>query len=109
MIRFDDARTVATRAATIRAYLEEAVRYADAGETPKKVSAAFDLPDELVEALDCDAELAEAFRALTPGRQRSYAIALNTAKSSATRIARIAKFRDRIIAGKGANERISNG
>jgi uncharacterized protein YdeI (YjbR/CyaY-like superfamily) len=105
MIRFDDAHTVSIHAGAIRAYLEEAVRYADAGVTPKKENAAFELPDELVEALDCDDELAEAFSALTPGRQRSYAIVLNAAKTSATRIARIAKFRDRIIAGKGANER----
>jgi uncharacterized protein YdeI (YjbR/CyaY-like superfamily) len=64
-----------------------------------------DMPDELVEALDADPELAEAFQALTPGRQRSYTFDLNQAKQSATRVARIAKFRDRIIAGKGAMER----
>jgi uncharacterized protein YdeI (YjbR/CyaY-like superfamily) len=63
------------------------------------------LPDELIEALDADPELAEAFHALTPGRQRSYVINLNGAKASATRQTRIARFRAQIIAGKGANER----
>ena len=33
------------------------------------------------------------------------AVALATAKKPQTRIARITRFRDRIIAGKGANER----
>ena len=62
-------------------------------------------PDELTEALDADPELAEAFQALTPGRQKSYLFALNQAKQSATRVARIEKFREKIIAGKGAMER----
>ena len=60
---------------------------------------------KLIEALDADAELAEAFHALTPGRQKSYAFNLNSAKKPETRIARIKKFRDKIIAGKGAMER----
>jgi uncharacterized protein YdeI (YjbR/CyaY-like superfamily) len=109
LIRFDDARTVAARGAIVSAYLEEAIRCADAGLTPTRERTAAqspeDLPVELIDALDGDAELGEAFRALTPGRRRSYAIALNSAKTSATRVARIAKFRDRIISGKGANER----
>jgi uncharacterized protein YdeI (YjbR/CyaY-like superfamily) len=56
-------------------------------------------------ALDSDPELAEAFHALTPGRQKSYLFNLNQARQSATRAARIEKFRERIIAGKGAIER----
>lgn len=52
-----------------------------------------------------DPELAEAFYRLTPGRQKSYVIHLNSAKHSATRLDRIARCRDKIIAGKGAMER----
>ncbi|MBS0474773.1 MAG: YdeI/OmpD-associated family protein [Proteobacteria bacterium] len=104
-IRFTDNAQPERMAATLRAYLEEAKGYAEAGIRPAKKPADFELPDELVEALDCDIELAEAFHALTPGRQRSYVIALASAKASATRAARIARFRDRILAGKGANER----
>lgn len=104
-IKFSDNARPARMAATITAYLKEAMGYAAAGIRPEKTAAEIDMPDELLEALDCDAELAEAFAALTPGRQRSYAINLNAAKASATRVARIAKFRDRILAGKGAHER----
>ena len=63
------------------------------------------MPDELTDALDADPELAEAFQALTPGRQKSYLFALAQAKQSATRVARIEKFRGHILAGKGAMER----
>jgi uncharacterized protein YdeI (YjbR/CyaY-like superfamily) len=105
MVRFTDNAEVAALEPVIHAYLKEAMGYAEAGIVPPKEAADIELPDELVEALDDDPELAEAFHALTPGRQRSYVFALNTAKQPATRMARIAKFRDRIIAGKGALER----
>lgn len=59
----------------------------------------------LAEAIDADPDLAEAFRALTPGRQKSYLIHLNGTKKSETRLARIGKARPKIIAGKGAMER----
>ncbi len=105
MIRFADNAQVAAMESVIVSYLHEAMQYAEAGIKPPKVHRALDLPPELVEALDCDPELAEAFNALTPGRQKSYVINLSSAKKSATRVSRIAKFRDKIIAGKGAQER----
>ena len=105
MIRFTDVAQVAARKDIILAYLTEAISYADAGIKPVKVVEELDLPEELISALDADPELSEAFHALTPGRQKSYVINLNGAKQSATRIARITKFRDKIISGKGAMER----
>lgn len=105
MLRFTDSAQVAGREAIIRSYLKEAMDYADAGIKPPKEITTIDLPEELIEALDADHELAEAFHALTPGRQKSYAINLNSAKTAETRIARIEKFRPKIIAGKGATER----
>ena len=104
MMRFTDVNAVAARAEVIRAYLREAMSYAEAGIKPPKETSDLELPDELVEALDLDPLLAEAFHALTPGRQRSYVIALSTAKQAATRLARIEKLRPKILAGKGANE-----
>lgn len=104
-IRFTDPAQVAELKPIILAYLKEAMGYAQAGITPPKVQRELELPDELVEALAADPELADAFDSLTPGRQKSYVINLNGAKKSETRVARIAKFRDKIIAGKGATER----
>ncbi|RNF33512.1 YdeI/OmpD-associated family protein [Paracoccus methylarcula] len=103
-IRFTGADQVAKMEQTLRAYLDEAKGYAEEGRTAPKTASTPDLPEELVEALDDDPELAEAFHALTPGRQRSYVINLNGTKRPETRRNRIAKFHDRILAGKGANE-----
>lgn len=105
IMRFDDPRQVRERDWVIRAYLTEAMGYAEKGILPARAPRDVELPDELVEALDADPDLAEAFGDLTPGRQRSYVINLNGAKKSETRTARITKFRDRILAGKGATER----
>jgi uncharacterized protein YdeI (YjbR/CyaY-like superfamily) len=105
MIRFTATGQVSEKQAAIRAYLQQLMGHAEAGTRPVKIDREIDMPDELIEVLDADPELAEAFHALTPGRQKSYLFALNQAKQPATRLARIEKFRDRIIAGKGALER----
>ncbi len=105
MIRFTAAGQVGELEPVIRAYLRQLMDHAEAGTRAAKAPREVDTPDELTDALEADPELAEAFHALTPGRQRSYLFALNQARQPATRIARIEKFRDRIIAGKGALER----
>jgi uncharacterized protein YdeI (YjbR/CyaY-like superfamily) len=105
MIRFTAVGQVGEMEPVIRAYLRQLMEHAESGTKAPKAEREIDMPDELVEALDADPELAEAFRALTPGRQKSYMFNLNQAKQSATRLARIEKFRGRIIAGKGAMER----
>lgn len=89
----------------IRACLDRAMRLAASGVRPPREDRAIAMPDELSDALDFDPELAEAFHRLTPGRQKSYLVNLNSARQSQTRVARIARFRDRIIAGKGALDR----
>jgi uncharacterized protein YdeI (YjbR/CyaY-like superfamily) len=105
MIRFTATEQVDEKRSVIRAYLRQLMDHAEAGTRPAKIDRQIDMPDELVEALDSDPELAEAFHVLTPGRQKSYLFALNQAKQSATRVARIEKFRGKIMAGKGALER----
>jgi uncharacterized protein YdeI (YjbR/CyaY-like superfamily) len=104
-IRFTAVAQVGEREPVIRAYLRQLMDHAEAGTKPPTVKREIDMPDELMEALDADQELAEAFHALTPGRQKSYMFNLNQAKQPATRMARIEKFREKIIAGKGAMER----
>ena len=105
MIRFTKNSQVAEIEPVIVSYLKEAMGYAEAGIKPPKEQSEIELPEELVEAMDSDPELAEAFHSLTPGRQKSYVINLNSAKKPETRVSRIVKFRDKIIAGKGATER----
>lgn len=105
MIRFSDPGQPEAMEPVIRAYLAEAMDYAEKGIRPEKTPRELELPAELVAALDDDPALAEAFHALTPGRRRSYVLKLNSAKQATTRVNRIARFRDGIMAGKGATER----
>ena len=67
-----------------------------------------DTPDwapELRDRFRDDPAFEAAFFALTPGRQRAYNLHVSGAKQSATRIARIDRHADRILAGKGLNDR----
>jgi uncharacterized protein YdeI (YjbR/CyaY-like superfamily) len=48
--------------------------------------------------------LAEAFHALTPGRQRGYLLFFGAAKQAKTREARIEKSVPRILKGKGLDD-----
>ncbi len=105
MIRFETRTQVTEREPIIRSYLKEAMGYAEAGIKPPKEKSEIKVPDELLDAFKTDPELSDAFHNLTPGRRKSYVINLNAAKRSETRYARIAKFRDKIISGKGATER----
>jgi uncharacterized protein YdeI (YjbR/CyaY-like superfamily) len=104
-IRFTRNEQVTELESVIRSYLAEAMRYAEAGLEPPTDDREIEWPDELIETLEADPELAEAFHALTPGRRKSYVIHLASAKKAETRFARIAKARDKILAGKGATER----
>ena len=104
MVRFAENGLMAQQAPIIRAYLAEAIGYAQSGIKPPKVQCILVLPAELVAVMAADPPLAVAFNALTPGRQRSYVIGLGSAKTSVTRSNRITKFRAKILAGKGATE-----
>ncbi len=105
MIRFTSNAHVGQLEPIILAYLKEAIGYVEAGIKPPNVERALELPEELVAVMETDPELAEAFGNLTPGRRRSYVINLNSARTVATRISRIEKFRSKILTGKGATER----
>src|SRR5579872_3740544 len=69
MIRFTALGQVGELEPVIRDYLRQLMAHAEAGTKPPKAEREIDMPDELTEALDADPELAEAFHALTPGRQ----------------------------------------
>jgi uncharacterized protein YdeI (YjbR/CyaY-like superfamily) len=106
MLSFTSVAQVQGLKASIQAYLKEAMALAEKGLKPLKVQVELQLPDELLQALKADLVFSTAFFKLTPGRQKSYVIYLNAAKKSETRVARIAACRERIMAGKGALERL---
>lgn len=73
-------------------------------EVDRPAAPSLDLPAELAQVLDADPAMAEAFAALTPGRQRSYLIHISGAKQSATRLSRAQKAKAKIMRGLGFNE-----
>lgn len=105
MLVFTDNAGPETMRPVIEAYLAEAMGYADAGVKPEKDTRQPALPAELVAALDEDPALAEAFHALTPGRQKSHVLQIAGSANPDTRKARVDRARPKILAGKGALDR----
>jgi uncharacterized protein YdeI (YjbR/CyaY-like superfamily) len=102
VMKFTSAKDITAKAATIKAYVREAIAVEKAGlrMKPKKTSD-FPVPQELREKFRTDPRFKRAFEALTPGRQRSYLFHFAAAKQSATRVARIEKARPAIFEGRG--------
>lgn len=103
--RFSDAAQIPAMTPALHDLLTQAKAHAAAGTKPAKTETTLVLPEELVAALGNDPALAEAFHALTLGRQKSHALAIGSAKASATRAARVAKLTPLILAGKSALDR----
>ena len=104
-IRFASIEDLDKRRAAVKAYIREAIAVEKSGAKVEMKSAAqFDVPEEFQKRLDDDAELARAFHALTPGRQKAYVLHFAGAKQSATRAARVEKHAPRILKGLGLDD-----
>lgn len=104
-MRFTDVDGVLERETDIRTYTAAAIANEAAGlEVPMKDTADFVIVEEFAEQLASMPELAEAFEALTPGRQRAYLLHFSSAKQSRTRAARVERNIHRILDGKGLND-----
>lgn len=105
-IEFRSASEIDELESVLKTYINQAVAVEKAGlKVDFKEAGDLELPDELSTKLDEDHDLAAAFHALTPGRQRAYVLHFSGAKQSKTRVARIEKAAERILAGKGLNDR----
>lgn len=103
--RFTNVREIAERANLLKACLREAIELEKAGVQMRyKETAEFAVPEELIAMMKKEPSLKKAFAALTPGRQRGYLLYFAGAKQSATRAARIEKYREQILAGKGLRD-----
>jgi uncharacterized protein YdeI (YjbR/CyaY-like superfamily) len=107
VMKFTRAKDITAKAATIKAYVREAIAVEKAGlrMKQKKKTSDFPVPEELRERFRSDPRFKRAFEALTPGRQRSYLYHFAAAKQSATRVARIEKAMPAIFEGRGFLER----
>jgi uncharacterized protein YdeI (YjbR/CyaY-like superfamily) len=106
VMKFTSAKDITAKAATIKAYVREAIAVEKAGlRMPPKRTSDYPVPEELTERFRKDPRFKRAFEALTPGRQRSYLYHFAAAKQSATRVARIDRAMPAIFEGKGFLER----
>jgi len=104
-IRFASLADINKQKAAVKACLRDAIAVEKSGVKVKMKSAAeFDVPEEFLKPLDDDPKLAEAFYALTPGRQKGYLLLFAGAKQSATRAARVEKHVPRILKGLGLDD-----
>jgi len=86
----------------IDALIREAILIEQQGKkVEKRGPDSLNLPEELVQFMEEDNNLKSAFYALTPGRQRGYALYFSGAKQASTRISRIEKYIPKILKGKG--------
>jgi len=106
VMKFTSAEEITAQAATIKAYVREAIAVEKAGLRMKpKTTADYPVPEELTARFRQDPRFKRAFEALTPGRQRGYLYHFAAAKQPATRMTRIDKAMPAIFAGRGFLER----
>jgi uncharacterized protein YdeI (YjbR/CyaY-like superfamily) len=104
-MRFINVQEITKLKSVIKSYVKEAIENEKQGI---KASSTENVEPIIVEELEAifkkNAPLKKAFAALTPGRQRAYLIHFSGAKQVVTRIARIEKHIDAILAGRGIND-----
>jgi uncharacterized protein YdeI (YjbR/CyaY-like superfamily) len=105
-VRFTNVREIIEMEPVLKDYIQEAITVEKAGlKVELKKTAEFHMPEEFKKKLDGDAALKDAFQHLTPGRQRAYLLFFSAPKQSATREARVEKYAQQILNGKGLNDR----
>jgi uncharacterized protein YdeI (YjbR/CyaY-like superfamily) len=104
-IRFGSLADIDKQKAAVKVYIREAIAVEKSGaKVAMRGVAQFAVPEEFQKRLDDDAKLAQAFHALTPGRQKGYLLHFGGAKQSATRTTRVEKHLPRILKGLGLDD-----
>ncbi len=104
-VRFKSLQEIIDLEPTLRDYIQEAIEVEKSGKKLElKKTSEFPMPEELKARFKEEPELQKAFKALTPGRQHAYQLYFSQAKQAATRKARIEKYRQQILDGKGMND-----
>ncbi|MCB1049135.1 MAG: YdeI/OmpD-associated family protein [Acidobacteria bacterium] len=102
---FTESQHVSDREQVIREFVDQAINAVEKGERVEYAQQPEPLPETLSRCLIQDPTLKQAFEALSPGRKRSYILHVSAAKQEKTQLARIAKCRSKILAGKGFHDR----
>ena len=104
-LRFTGVQEIIRMKATVKAYIDDAIKIEKAGlKVEMKTAAEYAVPVEFQQQLDKDQNLKRAFAALTPGRQKTYLFHFSQPKLPKTREARIEKYLPRILDGKGYDD-----
>jgi uncharacterized protein YdeI (YjbR/CyaY-like superfamily) len=104
-IRFTNLEEINEMKTTLIAYMQESIEIEKSGlKIDTSLRPEQETPEEFQEALDLDPDFKSAFEALTPGRQRAYLMHFTAPKQSKTKVARIEKWKDQILRGKGMND-----
>ena len=104
-LRFKDSKEILDQKVIIKKYIKEAISIQSTSivETTKPATPQVEV-EELNTIFKSDLAFKKAFLALTPGRQRGYLIYFSGAKQAETRVTRIEKYRNRILAGIGITD-----
>ncbi|HVZ96646.1 MAG TPA: YdeI family protein [Chitinophagaceae bacterium] len=103
--RFTNVKEIVKLEPVLKAYIYEAMEAEKAGLKVKlKKTSDFKVPEEFQKKLNKSIALKKAFDALTPGRQRQYLFYFSQPKQSKTREARVEKYLQQILEGKGLND-----
>jgi uncharacterized protein YdeI (YjbR/CyaY-like superfamily) len=104
-IRFTNVREIVELETVLKSYIREAIEAEGSGlKVNYKKTTEFITPEEFQKRLDENPALRTAFDALTPGRQRAYKLYFAAPKQSRTREARVEKYVQQILKGKGLND-----
>jgi len=104
-IRFKTVEEIWKSKSIIKSYIKEAIALEKAGlKVELKKTTEYKIPEEFQAVLDDMPELRLAFQALTPGRQRGYLLYFSAPKQAKTREARIEKYVQQILDGKGLDD-----
>jgi uncharacterized protein YdeI (YjbR/CyaY-like superfamily) len=105
IIKFTNEKDILKIKSILKTYIYEAIEIEKAGlkVEPKKHSE-YNVPEELKNQFKQKPDFKKAFEALTPVRQRGYLLYFSDSKQSKTREARIEKYTQRIMSGKGIND-----
>ena len=104
-IRFTSVEQIMDLENALKVYIYEAIEVEKAGlKVTLKKTTEFKMPEEFQTVLNDMPELKTAFYNLTPGRQRGYLLHFSAPKQAETREAKIEKYLEKILNGKGLED-----
>jgi uncharacterized protein YdeI (YjbR/CyaY-like superfamily) len=104
-VRFSNITEIYDLEPMLKKYIKEAVEIEKSGQKVElKKASEYPVPEEFQYKLDRMPDLKAAFESLTPGRQKGYLFYFSQPKQSKTREARMEKYMEKILSGRGLED-----